>query len=56
MIQQAFEGENEGWASCILEKWLTGFAVMIAFSLLFLTFAYGLKKYDEGKFINLLQT
>ena len=49
MTQLAVEGEIESWASCILEKSLTGFALLIAFSLIFLVVAYILKKYDEGK-------
>ena len=50
MTQLAVEGEIESWAACILEKSLTGFAMLIAFSLIFLVVAYILKKYDEGKF------
>ena len=44
MTQLAVEGEIESWAACILEKSLTGFALLIAFSLIFLTAAYILKK------------
>ena len=49
VTQQAIEGDEDTVGACTLDKVLTGCAMMYPCSLGFLTAAYGLKKYDQGK-------
>ena len=52
VTQQAFEGDEDTVMACIVDKGMNCGAMMYPCSLTFLATAYGLKKYDEGKYIH----
>lgn len=51
VTQQAIEGDADTSAACIMDKSLNGWAMTVPCSLTFLAGAYGLKKYDQGRYL-----